>query len=109
MKKIFALMLLFPVVTIAEQSFYDFPAPTSFTATATSTQALPADTFRKTLIIQNNGSQIIYVKFGSAQAATEGIAIHTSGDLLNLQKAPINSIYIRSANGSHPVTLQVGR
>ena len=87
------------------QSFY--ATPTAGTATTTSTLALAQNTMRKYLIIQNTGSNIISVKFGSVQSGTEGIWIVGGGSYEPIV-APANSIYMKATSGTSDYTIIQG-
>lgn len=101
-------MTFLPLLALADQPFFNYGEPTTFTSSTTSAQALPADTYRRFLFIQNTGGTSVHIKFGSAHSGTEGIVL-VAGAYVMFDKAPINSVYIKSASGTPTVTLQVGK
>lgn len=109
MKKflIYAAALIFPTVVFA--NFIMFGAPVTGTATGTSTKVLNQNGLRTYLIIINNSSTVtMYVKFGSAQTGTEGVAIPPLGNYEPI-KAPSNSVYIDTASSTAAYTMIEGQ
>ena len=75
--------------------------------TVTSTKFLNANSKRAYLLIQNNGTQNVIVKFGSAQSATEGVIIPAMGNY-EPYKVPTDSVYLLSASGTQSVQIVEG-
>ena len=71
---------------------------TPFTASTSSAQVVDADPFRSFLFIQNNGSDAIYVNFGSA-ASTANIKVDP-GEVYEPRVPSTSSVHIISASGS---------
>jgi hypothetical protein len=106
MRVILTLVLFFSAVARANQTLYG--PPHTVTVNGTSTQYLPQNGLRTYLIIQNNGSVNIIVKFGSVQTSTEGLVIVPGGNYEPIW-APANSVYIESASSSASVTIVEGQ
>lgn len=103
MKRIYLFSALLTITALAS----NYRAPVTYSATTTSGLALAASPYRDYLIIVNNGATSIHVKTDSAHTGTEGVTIPAAGSWEPV-KAPIGSIYIRSASGTDGVTLVEG-
>jgi hypothetical protein len=68
-------------------------------ATGTSTKLMSANFYRQYLMIQNNGSASISIKFGAVQSATEGILIPAGGNW-EMIKPTTESIYVIAVTGT---------
>ena len=106
MKFIFALLAVFTLT--ANANYYMFGPPVEGTATDTSTKVMDQNTLRSYLIILNTGGTDIYVKFGSAQSATEGIKI-PSGWNYEPEVAPSNSVWVVTASSTSTYTIMQGQ
>jgi hypothetical protein len=80
---------------------------TEFAATTTSTLAVAANSIRNALIIDNRAAVAIYVKFGSAHSATEGISI-AANTYREFTKVPTDAIYIKTASSTGNVGIFTG-
>jgi hypothetical protein len=104
MKKFLVLFILL----ISFNSMATVVSRTEGTATGTSAQAIAADSERKYFLIQNKGSETIYLKFDSAHSGTEGIVIPAGGNYEPV-KAPLNSVWLKSSTGSQSYVIFHGR
>ena len=77
------------------------------TATGTSTLALPANSDRVYLLIQNQGTDSIIVNVGAAQVGSNGILIPAGGNWEAL-RAPLDAIYLKAVTGSQAVEILEG-
>ena len=77
------------------------------TSVSTSVQVLPANSSRRALIIQNNGSSSIYVKVGSTIASTEGLVVAAGGNYEPVIP-PTGSIWMKASTGTQSVTTYEG-
>lgn len=82
-------------------------ALTTHTATTTSTEAVPRNTNRRYLLIQNNGGVTIYVRFGSAHSGSEGVWIAAGGNF-EPNVVPVDAVYVRSATSTALVSIYEG-
>lgn len=80
----------------------------AFTASTTSSKALDAQKYRKYLLIQNQGSVDIYVKFRGASTSSEGIIISAGGNY-EPERPPKEAVYIESASGTPTVWIVEGK
>ncbi len=80
----------------------------SSSITATSTKVLDANPKRNYLLIQNRGTDGIYVKFGSAHSGTEGVVIPAGGNYEPI-KPMRDSVYIKASTGTQSVTTLEGQ
>ena len=78
-----------------------------YSAGTTSALALAENQSRKYLLIQNKGSQDVYLKFVGASSSTEGVKIIAGGNYEPIL-VPINAIYLKSASGTQTVTIIEG-
>ncbi len=79
---------------------------TPFTATTTADNALPANVYRLGLVIQNKGSDVVYVRFGGTADASTGLEVAASGRLQWEGVAtPVDAVSIVAASGSQAVLL----
>ncbi len=82
-----------------EISQYETPTHTQVSVADTSTQVVSANSLRKYLLIQNDTESKIYVAFGGAAVAEQGIAINAGESYTmsamqgNLYKGAINAIH----------------
>lgn len=104
----FIVAILFALPCSAQVAATNITQMVSVNATTTSTKVLNADVGRNYLIIQNNGSASVIVKFGSVQSGSEGIVIIAGGNYEPV-KAITNSVYVKSASGSQALTILVGK
>ena len=104
MKLIF---ILFCALTIKASAYDLFGPPVTVTVTSTSTQELAQDNLRAYLLIVNNGAVPVYVKFGSAQTGTEGVAIPAGGNY-EPYHAPANSVWMDTASSTASCTIIQG-
>ena len=74
---------------------------------SSSALALAANANRKYLLIQNNGTSSIYVKFGSTISTTEGITLAAGGNYEPIIP-PIGAIYMKASTGTQTVTIYEG-
>lgn len=105
-------MKIFVFILISLFGTYSFGANffgsiVSGTATVTSTSVLAQNNLRNYLVIQNGGTNPIFVKFGSVQSGTEGIEIIGGGSYEPIE-APANSVFMRTATGSSAYTIIEG-
>lgn len=73
------------------------------TATTTFTQILPENLSRELLVIQNTGSQDLYVHIGplaDASLANSAVLQGTSKDLVNLSPAPVFPVNVATATAT---------
>lgn len=75
--------------------------------TTASTSFLAQNTSRHYLLIINNGTNSVVLKFGSAQSGNEGILIPSGG---NYEPAyiPVDELFMKSASGTQTVTIIEG-
>jgi hypothetical protein len=107
MKKLIALLaLIFSFNAFAFN--IGFYAQTEFTATTTSTLALPTNYVRKYVLIQNKGSTTVYVSFGAASTSTNGVAVVAGGNYEPLQSTT-SSIWLMSASSTDNVVIVEGQ
>jgi hypothetical protein len=105
MKLVIILTLLFgSFAHAASGDSVKIQTQTVVTATGTSTLALAANSYRRYLLLQNNGSTTVYVKFGSAHSGSEGVWILPGGNYEPI-KAPIGAIYLKTASSTDDVTI----
>lgn len=104
MKLLLTVLILFSGLAGASIDTVDIKTQTVVSATTTSTLALATNKDRRYLLIQNNGAVTVYVKFGSAHSGTEGVWIVAGGNY-EPYKAPLESIYLKSASGTADVTI----
>lgn len=78
-------------------------------ATTSSTRVLSSSPRRQYLIIQNKGSNTVYVKFGSSQTGTEGISIPASGGYYEPMYPPTDSVYVVTGSGTSNIHIIEGR
>lgn len=110
MKKVLCLLLYFITLKAYAGSESVFIMDQqSFVVTTTSTKALDQNAVLNYLLIQNKGTDSIYVKFGSAQTNPgEGVLIPAGGNYEPIH-ALANSIWLESASGSQPVMIVTGQ
>lgn len=77
-------------------------------ATSTSTKVLDTDTKRNYLLIQNNGSENITVKFGQVQTGGEGVVIPPGGNY-EPYKGIVDSVWIWTLNTPQAVVILGGQ
>lgn len=108
MKKIFlilAFLLAAPAWALSENVYVR--SEFEMGATTTSTQALGANPLRNYLLIQNKGTDTIYVKFNAAGSAGEGVMVTAGGNYEPL-KPLTSSFYVRAASGTQTLTVIEG-
>lgn len=76
-------------------------------ATVTSAKYLDSNPKRNYLLIQNNGSASVIIKFGSAHSGSEGIVIAAGGNYEPI-KPMRESLYIKSSTGTQAVVVLEG-
>ena len=79
----------------------------SFSATTTAAKALDQNLSRGALIIQNNGSDSVFVKVGSTITGSEGIII-TAGGNWSPEVIPTDEIWIKSNSGTQALVIVEG-
>lgn len=102
---LFALVLL-PLGAMAQTYNCNFTTQQDYTATGSSVNILSKNKNRRCLVIRNNGSTTVLVKFDSAHSALENFKI-TSGSTWEPVVIPVNSIYIKSINSGLPTNITV--
>lgn len=102
------LVLLFAGAVSANDGPINLQTQSDVSVTTTSAAHVSASSSRRYLLIQNKGSTSIYVKFGSAHSASEGIEIIAGGNFESL-KPPIDAIYLKSASGTQTVAVLTGK
>jgi len=80
---------------------------TDKSASTVSTKVLNADSTRRCLVIQNQGSSIVYIKFDSAHSSTENMQL-AGGAIWQPIIIPINAIYIKTSSGVVTTTILSG-
>lgn len=98
-----AALLTMPIFS-ATNKFYS----ADVTVTTTSASVLGVDLRRNYLLIQNKGSDTIYLKCDSAHSGTEGIEIVADGYFEPFE-APTCALYLKAASGSQNVHVFSGR
>lgn len=107
MKYYLILFVLFLSFTALAGGPYYFAAPVTGTAGA-SAQVLAQNSLRNYLIIQNTGSTILIVKFGSAiSSSNEGMQV-AAGGAYEPVLAPASAVYIKALSGSPTYTVIQG-
>jgi hypothetical protein len=106
MRLFFVVLALFGSIAFGNDTM--FTQPYVYTVTTTSTQLRPQNGLRTYLILINTGSQTVYVKFGSAQATTEGVPIPAGGSY-EPNKAPANSVWADTATSTSTLTIIEGQ
>lgn len=108
MKFIFAILALFISLTAGATNLNNTRLSlTTASVTTSSGQVLVANPARKYLLIQNNGSASIYIKFDTTIAGTEGIVIPAGGSYEPII-APMQAIYMKAVSGTNSVTIYEG-
>lgn len=107
MKLILALFLLLPSFALAGGFAVTLDSQSVVTVTGTSTQFLAANSAREYLLIQNNGTTNVIVKFGSAQTASEGVIIVAGGNYEPI-KGIYDSVWMKSVSSTDSVTIVEG-
>jgi len=106
-KLFFLLCLLWGISTWASLSGSVLSSQQFQTVTTTSTQYLALNISRAHLIVQNNGSTNVLLKFGSAHSASEGLVIIPGGNY-EPNIPPTAAIFLKSASGSNSVVIIEG-
>ena len=83
-------------------------AANTVTVTTTSTLELAANPSRAFLQVQNNGTTTIYIRLGSVQTGTEGIAV-IAGASWTPVIPPSTSLYMVAASATDSVTIVEGQ
>lgn len=78
-----------------------------YAISTTSTKIIESNAIRKYLLIQNKGSNAVYVKFGGANSGLDGIKIEAGGSY-EPSKCPTSSIYVETESGSSTVDIMEG-
>jgi hypothetical protein len=78
------------------------------TATTTSQQVVGANMRRKYLLVQNKGSQDVYLKFETAPTGTQGILIPRGGNYESIDM-PISPAFIKTNAGTSAVFWMEGQ
>ena len=109
MKNIFLVLLTLFSFVLPTISFANFTVQNQLTVSVTtvSTQQLPSNLSRKYLLIINNGSNSIVVKFGSVQTGTEGVLVPSGGNY-EPSSVPADAVFMESASGTNTVTIIEG-
>jgi len=107
MKWILSLLLLIPVVSNATSSVNNAVYTLTTASVSTSALVLAANSSRRYLLIQNNGSQTVYVKFGSTISGTEGIALAAGGSYEAIIPSSA-AVYMKAASGTQSLTVYEG-
>lgn len=81
---------------------------TDSSITVTSTKILNLNPSRRCLVVQNQGSSVVYIKFTAAHSGTENFAL-AGGARWEPVIIPINAIYVRSAAGVVTTTFLEGQ
>lgn len=76
-----------------------------FTVTNASQQLLGENHARRYLYIQNKGSAAVYINFGAAATAANGILLAASGGSWSTNIAPVDSVHAIAASGSNAVVV----
>lgn len=97
MKWIFAILLL-PTMVYAVVNQCTIVYQNDVGVNGTSSLQLKQNYSRKCLVIQNNGSSTVLIKFSSAHTGTENFKL-MSGTRWDPTYVPINSIYMKSQDG----------
>ncbi len=110
MKKVLLLTAIVIAVVKASAGPITFTVSNQSVASVTtaSTKFLSANSKRTYLLIQNNGSTNVIVKFGSAQTGSEGIVIPAGGNY-EMFKPSIDAVYMKSASSTDSVQLLEGQ
>lgn len=82
---------------------------TEGTATTTSTQALAANTGRRSLLIQNRGSQILHVKTASAHTGGQVGVVIAAGGNWEPYETPVDAIFLKSDAATSDYTIAEGK
>lgn len=104
------LIIAFLISGVVYASPYNCKVTTQsdFVISTVSTSVLAAKQFRRCLIIQNrSGSQALFVKFGAAHVASEGLTVGQSTIWIPTT-IPSDSVYLKGISGSTPVTVIEG-
>lgn len=104
MKILFLLLFSLSAFAVGNQAGIVTDADISISSAAL---ALSANPYRNYLMIQNNGSANILVKFGSAKAG-HGIVI-TPGGNWEFAMAPLDAVYLEAATGTQSVRIIEGQ
>lgn len=105
---ILAIVMTSSIVTAAgfnEQFTLNQQVAVSVTGTAA--LVLSQSMRRGYLMVQNNGSQTVYVKLGSTISGSEGIVL-IAGASYEFTTAPTDSVYMKSASGTQSVVVIEG-
>lgn len=102
-------LLLFFICSLgfADAVSVTISALTTASVTTTSTQIVAARPKRTYLLIQNNGTDSVIVKFKTAQSASEGVVIQAGGNY-EPYKGVYDAVFMKSASGTQSVTVVEG-
>lgn len=106
--KLLLFILLLSVSGFAGTENCTFTAQTEFGATTVSARAVAASN-RKCLVIQNKGTAVVYMKYGSASTGADGLALLGASTVWSPVVPSAQSIYLKSSNAStQTVVIQEG-
>jgi hypothetical protein len=107
----FLVLLFCLIASVAKASYFANTAQTIVSASVgtSSSLVLDADPYRVYLLCQNQGDQIVSLKFGSANSSVaDGIKIPGGGNW-EIEKGMLNSVYMISASGTQTVVCYTAR
>lgn len=107
MRILFLLLTLISLPAVAVTDKVGVRTQVAYSATTTSTQALAYNGARSYLLVQNQGTVSVIVKFMSAQGASEGIVIVAGGNYEPI-RVPMDAMYIKSVSGTQTVEIIEG-
>lgn len=105
---VFLLTFSVQALGLSNQPYLDMKDPVDIQVATTSVMALAENTYRRYLIVQNLGSASVYIKFGSAHDATEGLVV-VSGGNYELLTPPYNSVWLVSTAATQSVIVYEGK
>lgn len=106
MKLLLVFLVLFSVSAKAETCRITYQADVGATTVSVKMRSETHD--RKCLIIQNQGSSVIYIKYDTAHTGTENFQL-AGGATFAPIIIPVNAIFIKSAAGSVTTTILEGK
>ena len=89
-----------PVVIASDQTVITTPTHTPANVTTTTGEVLASNANRLYAILVNNSDTVIYIKWGAAAVANQGIRLNANGGSYEMS-AMLGNLYLGAVNGIH--------